>query len=95
MHKNRINLMEKEVYIVEALRTPIGRYGGALSSVRPDDMLAHVLKSLVEACSQIDVNEIEEVIAGNANQAGEDNRNVARMSLLMAGFHRTVGGVTV
>lgn len=85
----------KEVYIVDATRTPIGRYGGALSSVRPDDMLALVIKTLIERNPSIDVNEIEDVIAGAANQAGEDNRNVARMAALLAGLPVTVGGNTV
>ena len=85
----------RNVYVVDAIRTPIGRYGGALSSVRPDDLLAHVIKTLVERNPDIDVNEIEDVIAGAANQAGEDNRNVARMSALLAGLPTTVGGNTV
>lgn len=83
------------VYVVDATRTPIGKYGGALSSVRPDDMLAHVIKTLIERNPSIDVNEIEDVIAGAANQAGEDNRNVARMAALLAGLPVTVGGNTV
>ncbi len=83
------------VYVIDALRTPIGKYGGSLSGVRPDDMLAHVLKTLVERNPQIDVNEIEDVIAGAANQAGEDNRDVARMAVLLAGLPVTVGGNTV
>lgn len=83
------------VYVVDATRTPIGKYGGALSSVRPDDMLAHVIKTLIERNPTIDVNEIEDVIAGAANQAGEDNRNVARMAALLAGLPVTVGGNTV
>ncbi|HEY5371200.1 MAG TPA: 3-oxoadipyl-CoA thiolase, partial [Hanamia sp.] len=65
------------VYVVDALRTAIGRYGGALSSIRPDDLLADVIRALVRRNGEIDVNEIEDVIAGDANQAGEDNRNVA------------------
>ena len=67
-------------YVIDAVRTPVGKYGGALSSVRPDDLLAVVIKALVERNASIDVNAIEDVIAGAANQAGEDNRNVARMS---------------
>ena len=82
-------------YIIDAVRTPIGKYGGALASVRPDDLLAHVIKSLVERNPSIDVNAIEDVIAGAANQAGEDNRDVARMSALLAGLPVTVGGNTV
>jgi 3-oxoadipyl-CoA thiolase len=83
------------VYVIDAVRTPIGKYGGTLSSVRPDDMLAHVIKSLVERNPGLDVNAIEDVIAGAANQAGEDNRDVARMSALLAGLPITVGGNTV
>lgn len=85
----------KEVYIIDATRTAIGRYGGALSSVRPDDLLGHVIKTLIERNPEVDVNEIEDVIAGAANQAGEDNRNVARMAALLAGLPVTVGGNTV
>ncbi|MCH8904850.1 MAG: 3-oxoadipyl-CoA thiolase, partial [Bacteroidetes bacterium] len=84
-----------EVYIIDALRTPVGRYSGQLSSVRPDDMMAMVIKELVERNKDIDPKEIEEVIIGCANQAGEDNRNVARMSLLLAGLPIEVGGITV
>ncbi|MCB0697401.1 MAG: acetyl-CoA C-acyltransferase [Chitinophagaceae bacterium] len=85
----------KEVFVVDATRTAVGKYGGALSSVRPDDLLAHVIKTLIERNPSIDVNEIEDVIAGAANQAGEDNRNVARMAALLAGLPVTVGGNTV
>jgi len=85
----------KEVYIVDACRTAIGKYAGSLSTIRPDDMLAHVVKALVDRNSSIDTAEIEEVIAGAANQAGEDNRNVARMAALLAGLPVTVAGVTV
>lgn len=85
----------KPVYIIDALRTPIGKYGGVLSSVRPDDLLAHVIRALVQRNPGIDVNAIEEVIAGAANQAGEDNRNVARMAALLAGLPVTVAGSTV
>ncbi len=85
----------KTVYIIDAVRTAVGKYGGALSSVRPDDLLAHVIKALVERNPSIDVNEIEDVIAGDANQAGEDNRNVARMAALLAGLPVTVAGNTV
>lgn len=83
------------VYIVDAIRTPVGKYGGSLSAVRPDDLLAHVIKTLIERNPSIDVNAIEDVIAGAANQAGEDNRNVARMAALLAGLPVTVGGSTV
>ena len=85
----------KEVFIVDAIRTPIGKYGGALSSIRPDDLLAHVIRSLIERNPSIDVNAIEDVIAGDANQSGEDNRNVARMASLLAGLPVTVAGNTV
>ena len=84
-----------EVFVVDALRTPVGRYGGKLSSVRPDDLLAGVIKLLVKRNSNIDVNAIEDVIAGDANQAGEDNRNVARMAALLAGLPVSVAGITV
>lgn len=86
--------MEK-VYLVDALRTAIGRYGGALSTIRPDDMLSDIIKALVKRNGKIDVNEIEDVIAGDANQAGEDNRNVARMAALLAGLPVSVAGNTV
>lgn len=81
-------------YIIDAVRTPIGKYGGALSSVRPDDLLAHVIKSLIARNPDIDVNAIEDVISGAANQSGEDNRDVARMAALLAGLPVTVGGST-
>jgi len=83
------------VYIIDAVRTPIGKYGGALSGVRPDDLLAHVIKALVLRNENIDVNAIEDVIAGAANQSGEDNRNVARMAALLAGLPVSVAGNTV
>lgn len=83
------------VYVIDVVRTAIGKYGGTLASVRPDDLLAHVIRSLVARNPSIDVNEIEDVIAGAANQAGEDNRNVARMAALLAGLPTTVGGNTV
>lgn len=82
-------------YIIDAVRTPIGKYGGALATVRPDDLLAHVIRALVTRNPSIDVNAIEDVIAGAANQAGEDNRNVARMAALLAGLPVTVAGNTV
>ncbi|MFL5747760.1 MAG: thiolase family protein [Niastella sp.] len=85
----------KKVYVIDAVRTPIGKYGGALSTIRPDDLLAHVIKSLLQRNAYIDVNAIEDVIAGDANQAGEDNRNVARMAALLAGLPVTVPGNTV
>lgn len=82
-------------YIIDAVRTPIGKYGGTLSNVRPDDLLAHTIKALIERNPGIDVNAIEDVIAGAANQSGEDNRNVARMAALLAGLPITVAGNTV
>src|SRR5438477_248433 len=85
----------KDVFIIDAIRTSIGRYGGVLSTVRPDDLLAIVIHALMQRNSSIDMNEVEEVIAGAANQAGEDNRNVARMAALLAGLPVSVGGVTV
>ncbi|MEO5783114.1 MAG: acetyl-CoA C-acyltransferase [Ginsengibacter sp.] len=85
----------KPVYIIDAIRTPIGKYGGALSNVRPDDLLALVIKELMIRNAKIDINAIEDVIAGDANQAGEDNRNVARMAALLAGLPVTVAGTTV
>ncbi len=85
----------KPVYIIDAVRTPVGRYGGVLSSVRPDDLLAYIIKALLKRNESVDVNAIEDVIAGAANQAGEDNRNVARMAALLAGLPVTVPGNTV
>ncbi|BCP98101.1 acetyl-CoA acetyltransferase [Thermus thermophilus] len=83
-----------EAWIVEAVRTPIGKHGGALASVRPDDLLAHALSALMDR-SGVPKEEVEDVYAGCANQAGEDNRNVARMALLLAGFPVEVAGCTV
>ncbi len=85
----------KAAYIVDILRTPIGKYGGALASVRPDDLAALAIKKLLERNASIDPKTIEDVILGAANQSGEDNRNVARMALLLAGLPVEVGGVTV
>jgi 3-oxoadipyl-CoA thiolase len=82
-------------YVIDVVRTPVGKYGGKLSSIRPDDLLAHVIKSLLERNASVDVNAIEDVIAGAANQSGEDNRNVARMAALLAGLPVTVAGNTV
>ncbi|MCB0492182.1 MAG: acetyl-CoA C-acyltransferase [Cyclobacteriaceae bacterium] len=82
-------------YIVDILRTPVGKYGGTLASVRPDDMAAHVIKKLMERNPQVDQKLVEDVIFGAANQAGEDNRNVARMALLLAGLPVEVAGNTV
>lgn len=85
----------KELYVIDAVRTPIGKHGGSLATVRPDDLLAYVIKQLIERNPGIDVHAIEDVIAGAANQAGEDNRDVARMAVLLAGLPVTVGGNTV
>ncbi len=87
--------MSKEVYIVDGVRSAIGNFGGTLSSVRPDDLAAIVIKALIDKHPNLDLNLIEDVILGCANQAGEDNRNVARMSALMAGIPITAGGETV
>ncbi len=83
------------VYVIDSVRSPIGRYGGVLSSIRPDDLLAFAIKALISRNPNVDVNAIEEVIAGAANQSGEDNRNVARMAALLAGLPTTVAGNTV
>src|SRR5688572_386779 len=84
----------REAWIVEAVRTPIGRYGGVLAGVRPDDLAAVVLRAVVDRAG-LDPALVEDVILGCANQAGEDNRDVARMALLLAGFPVEVGGQTV
>ncbi|MCW5821822.1 MAG: thiolase family protein [Cyanobacteria bacterium TGS_CYA1] len=84
----------KDAVIVDAIRTPIGRYAGSLKDVRPDDLAAHVIKEIVKR-NELDADLIEDVLMGCANQAGEDNRNVARMALLLAGLPVTVGGGTV
>lgn len=85
----------REVVIVDAVRTPIGRYKGSLKDVRPDDLGAVVIKALLERNPAIPPEQIEEVVLGNANQAGEDNRNVARMAALLAGLPVEVGGTTI
>src|SRR5215210_7654296 len=84
----------REAWVIEAVRTPIGRYGGALAAVRPDDLAAAAIKAVVDR-SGIDPALIEDVILGCANQAGEDNRDVARMALLLAGLPVEIGGLTV
>src|SRR5580698_6340178 len=84
-----------EAFLCDAIRTPIGRYAGALSSVRADDLGAVPLKALMERNKDVDWSAIDDVIYGCANQAGEDNRNVARMALLLAGLPQTVPGSTV
>src|SRR5712672_484318 len=85
----------KTVFICDAIRTPIGRYGGALSSVRTDDLAAIPLRALLQRNSHADWEQLDEVTLGCANQAGEDNRNVARMALLLAGIPQSVPGATV
>lgn len=87
--------MTKSAYIIDILRTPVGKYGGALASVRPDDLAAWVIKKLLERNPNVVPKQIEDVVFGAANQAGEDNRNVARMALLLAGLPVEIGGVTV
>ncbi|MFF9221722.1 thiolase family protein [Streptomyces viridosporus] len=85
----------KDVYLVDAVRTPIGRYNGGLASVRPDDLAAHAIRELLTRIPELDPALIEDVYFGNANGAGEENRNVARMAALLAGLPTTVPGVTV
>ena len=87
--------MSQDVFIIDAIRTPIGNFGGTLSAVRPDDMGAIVMKELMKRNGTLDPSLVEDVIFGCANQAGEDNRNVARMSSLLAGLPTTIGGETV
>lgn len=84
-----------DAFICDAVRTPIGRYGGALATVRADDLAAIPLRALVARCSALDPAAIDDVILGCANQAGEDNRNVARMAALLAGLPENVGGTTI
>ena len=89
------NAMTEPVFICDAVRTPFGKYGGALSSMRPDDLGAVVLKALTERNTKVNWSDVDDVVFGCANQAGEDNRNVARMSLLLAGLPLQVPGTTV
>src|SRR5512138_2889420 len=84
-----------EAFLVAGVRTPIGRYGGALAPVRPDDLAAHAVRSLTGALPSVDWAAVDDVIFGCANQAGEDNRNVARMALLLGGLPEHVSGSTV
>ena len=84
-----------EAFLCGGVRTPVGRYGGSLSSVRPDDLLAHAIRELLARNPNLPVDKIDEVFAGCANQAGEDNRNVARMSLLLAGLPVEIPGTTM
>lgn len=90
-----MNERPRDVYVVDAVRTPIGRYGGALSSVRPDDLAAGVLRELLHRNPALDPSLIGDVFFGNANGAGEENRDVARMAVLLAGLPVTVPGTTV
>ncbi|WTP61704.1 thiolase family protein [Streptomyces phaeochromogenes] len=85
----------KDVYIVDAVRTPFGKYSGSLASVRPDDLAAHAIRELLSRTPELDPSRIEDVYFGNANGAGEENRNVARMAGLLAGLPTSVPGVTV
>ena len=87
--------MSSEAFIVDAVRTPLGRIGGALAGVRPDDLLAGVVRAVVERSPSLDPASIDEVYAGDANGAGEDNRNVGRMALLLAGLPTTIPAATV
>ena len=84
----------RDVVIIDAIRSPIGKFGGALSTVRPDDLLADVLKGLMKRTG-IDPDQVEDVVVGCGNQAGEDNRNIARMAVLLADLPKEIGGVTV
>ena len=87
--------MKTPVYVIDILRTPVGKFGGTLAAIRPDDLAAHVIQSILARNPNIDPTAIDEVILGAANQAGEDNRNVARMASLMAGIPTSVPGYTV
>ena len=87
-------MSKKDTFIIDAVRTPIGKFGGSLASIRPDDLAAHAIRSLIDRYD-FDPVEIDDVILGCANQAGEDNRNVARMALLLAGLPFSVSGETV
>lgn len=85
----------REVFVYDAVRTPFGKYGGALAGTRPDDLAAHVVRTIVHRAPNLDPDRVDEVVLGCANQAGEDNRNVARMALLLAGLPTTVPASTV
>jgi acetyl-CoA acetyltransferase family protein len=82
-------------YVLDAIRTPFGRYGGGLAKVRPDDLAGHVVKALLERIPELDPERIDDVLFGDANQAGEDNRNVARMAVLLAGLPTSIPGATI
>ena len=88
-------ILVMDAYIIDAARSPVGKYGGTLSTIRPDDMVATVISALVQRNPWLDVNQIEEIVLGAANQSGEDNRNVARMAVLLAGLPNSIGGITV
>src|SRR5215831_10780980 len=85
----------RDVFLCDAVRTPIGRYGGALAKVRADDLAAVPIRALLKRHPNVDWSALDEVVFGCANQAGEDNRNVARMALLLAGIPESVPGITV
>lgn len=85
----------KSVYILDAIRTPIGNFGGTLSSIRTDDLAAIPIKELINRNPKVDWEQVEDVLLGCANQAGEDNRNIARMALLLAGLPVSIGGETI
>ena len=84
-----------EAFICDAIRTPIGRYGGSLSTIRTDDLAALPISALMERNSSVDWGKVDDVIYGCVNQSGEDNRNIARMALLLAGLPEAVPGVSV
>ena len=88
-------MKDRAVYLCDGIRTPIGRYGGALAQVRPDDLAAHVIATLMARQPQVDWEAVDDVYFGCANQAGEDNRNVARMAALLAGLPQTIPGSTI
>ncbi|MCS0603637.1 thiolase family protein [Streptomyces sp. LP11] len=90
-----MNSRTRDVYVVDAVRTPFGRYNGALASVRPDDLAAHTVRALLERTPDLDPAAVGDVVFGNANGAGEENRNVGRMAALLAGLPVSVPGVTV
>ena len=85
----------KDVFICDAIRSPIGRFGGSLATIRADDLASLSLKELIKRNSSINWEDVDEVVFGCANQSGEDNRNVARMSLLLAGLPQTIPGITI
>src|SRR5689334_15395522 len=87
--------MARDVFLCDAVRTPIGRYAGALAQVRADDLAAIPIRALIERNAQVDWGQLDDVVLGCANQAGEDNRNVARMAGLLAGLPDRSGGVTL